>query len=195
MAGEQLARRHGPPPARAAHARLALEQHEQGGQLGRRIGVGDAADHGPARADRRVGDVGQHLGQQRQPLGHERGALGRAQPHQRAEGQRAVVEHGLGRLVLQEVEVDQVRRRRQAHVEDRDQALPAGQHLRLRAELREQVVDLLAGARAVVGEGRGLHGPAVDLRGSGDAASGSASASPNAPAGGGTSGWNRRSTW
>ena len=85
--------------------------------------------------------------------------------------------------------------RRQAHVEDRDQALTAGQQLRPRTELGEQAVDLLARARAVVGERRGLHGVAADLLGSGVAASGVASESPIAVSGAGISGWNRRSTW
>ena len=132
--------------------------------------------------------------QQRQPLGHQRRALGGRLAHQRAEDERAVVEHRLGRLVAQEVEVDQVRRRGQAHVEDRDQALAAGQQLRPRAELGEQAVDLLAGARPVVGERSGLHGVVLGLLGSGAVASGD-SESPIAVPGSGSSGWKSRSTW
>ena len=114
--------------------------------------------------------------------------------HQRAEDERPVVEHRLGRLVAQEVEVDQVRRGGQAHVEDRDQALAAGQQLRLRAELREQAVDLLAGARPVIGERSGLHGLGLVPLGSGALASG-VSESPIPVPGSGSSGWKSRSTW
>ena len=85
-------------------------------------------------------------------------------------------------------------RRGQAHVEDRDQALAAGQQLRLRAELREQAVDLLAGAGPVVGEGSGLHGVPLVPLGSGAVASGD-SESPIAVPLSGSSGWKNRSTW
>ena len=141
-----------------------------------------------------MGDVLEHLAQQRKVLGHQRRALDGALAHERAEGERAVVEHGLARLVAQEVDVDQVRRGGQAHVEDRDQALAAGQQLRLRAELREQAVDLLAGARAVIGERSGLHGVVLGPLGSGAVASGERE-SPIAVPSSGSSGWKKRSTW
>ena len=136
-------------------------------------------------------DMLQHLAQQREVLGHQRRALHGALAHERAEAERPVVEHRLGRLVAQEVEVDHVRGGGEPHVEDRDQALTAGQQLRVRAELREERVDLLAGARPVIGERGGLHG----LRGSRVAASGSTSESAGVVAVGGISGWKNRSTW
>ena len=128
---------------------------------------GRCCRHRPAGADRRVRNVREHFGEQRQVLAHERRALRRPHPHERTERQRPALQDGLGRFVLEEVEVDHVLRRRQAHVEDRDQALAARQQLRPRAELGEQGVDLLARARAVVGERRGLHGAAADPLGSG----------------------------
>ena len=55
------------------------------------------------------------------------------------------------------VDVDEVRRGGQAHVEERDQALPAGEHLAVVADLGEDGDGLVDGARCVVHEGGGLH--------------------------------------
>ena len=57
-------------------------------------------------------------------------------------------------------DVHERRRAREAQVEHRHETLPAGQHRRLVAELREHRDRLLDGLGGVVGEGGGLHGGA-----------------------------------
>ncbi len=55
------------------------------------------------------------------------------------------------------VDVHQVGRRGEAHVEDRDEALAAGEDLAVVAHLGEDGDGLIDAARGVVHEGRGLH--------------------------------------
>ena len=107
MTGEQLGGSEHAPPARAADVRLALDQREQRRQLGRgsawamlptivprdRIAgcatcVSTSASSGRCSTDKRRALRGPH-------------------PHERPERQRSVLEDRLGRLVLEEVEVDQ----------------------------------------------------------------------------------------
>jgi hypothetical protein len=55
------------------------------------------------------------------------------------------------------VEIDEVIRRHDPHIEHRHQRLPAGEQFRV-FETREQIVEIGTAPRIVVDEGRGLHG-------------------------------------
>ena len=52
-------------PSGPSDGQLGVHGQDDGGQLGSRVGVRDAAAHGAAVADRRVRDVPEGLGQQR----------------------------------------------------------------------------------------------------------------------------------
>ena len=68
-------------------AELGVEREHDRGQLGGRVGVGEAAADRAAVADRRVADEPARLGHQRRARADRRGALDRRLPRQRADRQ------------------------------------------------------------------------------------------------------------
>ena len=68
--------------------------------------------------------------------------------------------HAQERERLDAVQVDQPVGAREPKVEERDEALATGQHLHVLVLPREQGEHLVELPRRVVGERRGLHGPA-----------------------------------
>ncbi len=77
--------------------------------------------------------------------------------HQRTHEQSVICRTRLRWLVHEPVDVDEVRWRRQAHVQDRNQALPTGQDLGVLPELGQEGVHLPARRRTVIRERRRLH--------------------------------------
>ena len=143
-------------PAGAGDLDVAVQQREHRRHLAGGVGVGDRADRGAAVADDRVGDVQQGLAQQRE------GGVGALVPLQLGVPDEGADAHRvLPHLDVAEaghpVDVDQVGRRGEAHVEDRDEALAAGEDLAVVAHLSEDGDGLIDAARCVVHEGRGLH--------------------------------------
>ena len=121
------------------------------------VGVRDRPDRGAPVADHGVGDVDQRLAQQRQRGIRLVVVLELRVPHQRADPHLGVGDVDVGEAG-DLVDVDQVGRRGEPHVEDRDQALPARQHLAVVAHLGQHRDRLVDGARCVVHEGGWLHG-------------------------------------
>ena len=122
--------------ARAARRpRRRRRSSEHRGHLAGRVGVHDRADRGAAVADRRVGDVAQCLAQQRE-RGVRRRRRARAPACRTSAPTRtARVGDVDGIQPGDAVDVDEVRRGGEPHVEHRHQALPAGEHLAVVADL------------------------------------------------------------
>ena len=135
--------------AGAAHDQVGVERGGNGGQLGGRVGVGQAAADGAAIADLRMADQRQGLGEQRVALLHQGRALGRALANHRPDGQAAIGRLDLADLV-EGVDVDQVGGAGQAQVEQGHEALAAGEDLGLVAVLAEQRQRLGHALRGVV---------------------------------------------
>ena len=155
-AGEELRRRDLP----LAAGREGLDGRVQGQGhrrvLGRRVRVGQrSADRAPV-ADLEVADQRRGAGQQGQAPGDQRRAadlrLGGARPD--PDGVATLLDAAQRR---DPADVDEVVEDREPHGEHRDQALPAGDHLRAVAELGEQVDGLLGAVRRVVLERGRLH--------------------------------------
>ena len=142
---------------RPLHQQLPTKGGDQGRQLGGRICVGQAATHRAAVADRDVTHVAQGLRQQRHG---RRGDLARqldvALSGHRPDQQAAVV-HLDAVEPGDPVDVDQNRRPGQPEVHQRDEALPAREHLRVGAVLSEQRHRLPDVAGSGVSDGRWLH--------------------------------------
>jgi hypothetical protein len=132
------------------------EQRQHRRQLAGRVGVHQAADHRAAVADGGVGQVGQGLPQQRHRAVGVRVVLDLGVAGHRADPHRLGVGADVGQL-RQPVDVDQVRRRGQAHVQQRHQALPARQDLAVVAGVVEDRERLLDGGGAVVLERGWFH--------------------------------------
>jgi hypothetical protein len=84
-------------------------------------------------------------------------------PREGPEGEAAVADRPHLSEPRHPVDVDHDRRAREPHVHERDQALAAGQHLRLRAVAGQQVERLVERAGRVVLERRRLHNPQPPL--------------------------------
>ncbi len=162
VAAEELAGGHDPLTVRPADDQVGLGHHRHGGQLGRRVGVGDAAADRAPVADRHVADEGQGLGQHGEALGHQRRPLGVPFPGRGPEG------HGVATVLdaaqrRHPVDVDQLGGPGQPHGQHRDQALAAGDDLGLVAVLGEQGQDLLerspAPSSRTAGSSCGRHHP------------------------------------
>ena len=130
------------------------EQHAR--QLRCRIEVREAAAERAAVARLHVSDMMQCLGEQGAAGGDQRGILDLALAGHGADHHGAAV-LGDPRELRHTVQIHQVRRRQVAEIHHRHQRLPAGQQLRI-LEPREGIDNLGHGLRAVIGEGRGLHG-------------------------------------
>ena len=104
-----------------------------------------------------MGDVRhRHLEQRAVPRDLVR-LLDHALARERADPQPAVLDRDPGELV-QPVDVDQQRGRRQAEIQGRDKALAAGQQTRLVAVPRQQIENLIERCGPDVGKGCRLHG-------------------------------------
>ena len=124
-------------PDWTAHHQARLQRQHDRRQLGGRIGVRKAAADGAAIANRRMRDVRHRFSDERHALGHEPAALNGAlachatDPH-------------IARVVLyiaelgKAVQIHQHRWRGEPEVHRRNEALPAGQRLRIAAVLGEQ---------------------------------------------------------
>ncbi len=129
------------------------EARGDGGQLGGRVGVGEAAADRAAAAQLAVPDEGQGPADQGHG-GGQRIALDAALTHGGADVQLVPAPFEAAELV-QRRDVDERPRPAQAHREHRHEGLAAGEHLGVaRGEGLDGVGDR---ARAVVGERCGLH--------------------------------------
>ena len=141
---EELLRRN--CAAGARHHRTA-QDGERERQLGGGVGVRDrAADRAPVARDE-VADVRQALGEERDL---EQPPVGLAD--ERAYAPRPVFPRDLAER--QPVHVHEHGRPGKPHIQHRDEALPAREHLRLVAELRNRLIDR---AGPLVAERDGLH--------------------------------------
>ena len=157
---EELLRRQHALAARGSQDQLAVERGDDGRQLAGGIGVGEAAADRPPVPDLHVTDLRHRLGEERAALAHERGRLDGALAGHRPDGEMPVVEAD-AREAVDVVEIDDVRRPHEAEAQQRDEALPAREHLRLVAVPREDAERLVDRARAQVVESRRLHGPSM----------------------------------
>jgi len=114
-----------------------IEGEEAGGQLGGGIGEGDTAAQGAARANGAVAHVGHGLRDERRVTRHQRGVLQRVVPREGADDE-GVALHGDTIEPRHTIDVDEGRRRGQAHVEGGHQALATGEDAAVRPVAREQ---------------------------------------------------------
>src|SRR5207302_9732452 len=122
-----------------------------------RVRMDDRSRDRAAVANDGVGDLRGGVGHDVIARGQQARALGGLVADQRTDAQGAVTL--LEKVqVLDLVDVDQVRRTGETKLEQRDQALAAGQHLTLITELIEELKRLLRGSRCVVLERRWQHG-------------------------------------
>src|SRR5690606_4614531 len=160
---EEVGRRDLPPAGGGDRLHLRVERQCDGRILPGGIGVRDRPAERSAATDLEVSDVRRRPGQQRHRRAHlvvgAAGGIGGAG----ADRQRAVA--ALDALELVEPrDVDQVVEERQPQIQHRDQALPAGEHLGLIAELGEQLRRLGQVGRPVVGERCGFHAAPPERR-------------------------------
>ena len=118
--------------------------------------MGDRAADGAATADLEVADVRRRQCQQRHRVADLGALLHVALAHHRADNQLAVRSFDAPER-FDATHVDQGFEAREAHVEQRDQALAPGEDLGLVAQLGEQAADLVHRFRRVVGKRRWLH--------------------------------------
>jgi hypothetical protein len=117
--------------------------------------VGEAAADRAAVADGGVPDPRERRREERGALAHERVALGGTLTSERADVEpAAVLADGLE--LGQPGEIDEGRRRREAQVEQRSEALAPGERLGVAPVARQQRERLLEARRAVVVERRRL---------------------------------------
>ena len=140
-AGEEVRRGDGPLAVGPGDDRLAVEREQRGGQLGRRVREGDAADDGAAAAHGRVRDVPARLGEQRRLGADDVRELGGALARERADPHGAVLDRDAVEA-LDAVDVHDHGRRRQARVHQADEALAAGEDAGVTA-VPGQMVDRL----------------------------------------------------
>ena len=153
---EEVPGRDGPLARRPAGRQARLEAQRHGRQLGRRVGVAQAAADGPAVPDLEVPDPRERVGQERRVPGGERAPLHGALSGHRPDGEAAGPDPDV-RQLRDAVEVDQPLGRGEAHVQERDEALAPGEELRLVAVLRELGDGLVDRADGRVLEDGGLH--------------------------------------
>ena len=118
--------------------------------------MGEAAADGTSVANLGMSDVTDGLGQQRPAARHVRIGLDRRLAGHGTDAKHAVA-HPEAAERLDAVDIDQNRGPRQAEVEQRHQALPAGERPRLPAMRREHRHGLGHIARAFIGEWRRFH--------------------------------------
>ncbi len=156
-ADEEVRRRHVVGALDALQRDAAVEQQQHSGQLRGRLAVHQAADGRAAVADGRVRDQPQRLAQQRRRVVHLTVVLEPAVPHERADADDVRMHLDVGETG-HVVDVHDVPGRGQPHRHQRDQALPAREHLGVLAQPGEGVEGLPDTARPVIGEGGWLHG-------------------------------------
>jgi hypothetical protein len=98
--------------------------------------VGEASAHGPSVPDLHVPDVPERLDQKRAGAGHEGGSLHVSLPHHGADPKAAPLFRDPVQA-LDTTEVDEHVRPGQSEVQQRDQALPAREHLGIVTVVRE----------------------------------------------------------
>ena len=130
--GENLTRALG-----SGDADHGVEGEQAGGQLGGGISESHAAAQGAARANGAVAHVGHGLGDEWRVTCHQRGVLERVVPREGAHDE-GVALHGNAIEAVDAIDVDEGRRRGQAHVERGHQTLPAGEDAAVRPVAREQ---------------------------------------------------------
>ena len=118
--------------------------------------MGEAAADGAAVANLRVRDVADGLGQQRPAARHGGIGLDRRLPRHGADAERSFLDRDTAKR-RDAVEIDQNGGPRQAEVEQRHQALPAGERPRVRPVRGQQGDGVCHLGRALVGERRRLH--------------------------------------
>ena len=125
---EETVRIDGAASTRSRDGEARVQSREDGRQIGRRVGVRDIAADRAAVPDGRVADLRRRFRKRRAVLPEcgGRGQFGvrrqRADPH-RAVSDRNALELG------DPADVDERRRRRQPQLQQRDEAVPAGQEL------------------------------------------------------------------
>jgi hypothetical protein len=117
--------------------------------------VGQRAPDRAALAYAHVADLPYRLGEHRSALGDELGVLEVDVPNQRRENEPAVGE--LDRALVGPADVDERGRRREVQHHHRNQALAAGDHVGLVAELLEALDRLGPRLRAEIVEGGRVH--------------------------------------
>src|SRR5207302_3532909 len=140
--------------AAGAYVEAGAERGEDAGQLGGRVCVHDGAADGAARPRLRMADESDRLPQQRPLLGDGVGPLERRLSNERAEEERPVLDADAVEPD-DPVEVDEQPWAHEAEVEERHEALAAGE--RFRIVPGEQLERLLQGLRRRVLERRRLH--------------------------------------
>ena len=161
---EEPMRRHAARPPRAADDDAAFQRGQHRRQLRRRISVRDVAANRPAGANLEMPHQRQCVGQQRKPSRDDRRALCRALPRHRADGDLAVLFADVVEC-FHAVEVDDHRRARQPHIQQRDQTLPAGEQLPLGPVGVQQCHGFLHGLRRRVLKRGRFHVPLTPLPG------------------------------
>ena len=157
---EELRRRHGAAAVRPVGDHLGLERHRHARQLGGRVGVAQAAADGPAVADGGMAHVRHRRGDERAADADGTRKLQLALPGHGAADQHPVLLAQIGELAAT-VQVDQHRRLRHAHVDQRNEALPAGERPRVHAVLGQQGQRLFRRLRREILERRRLHAAAI----------------------------------
>ena len=125
-AGEELLRRNDPRAAHAPRDHLGAERDRDGAPFGRRVGVGDAAAKGAARADRVMRDVAHDRRQQPAQRAVDDRAPERRVPDAGADAELAVLDREPPQR-LHAVDVDEMRRPGQPERHGRHEALPSRQ--------------------------------------------------------------------
>jgi hypothetical protein len=140
--GHELRGRDRALPARPGGDHVAAQRDDRRRPVTLRVGVAQRAHQGAAVADDRVGDERCRRGHRGLPVGEEVGVLEVDVPAQGADPDRAVGVDAVVGEPGQPVDVDEQVRVREAQLEHRHQALPAGEHLAVRAagEQRERLV-------------------------------------------------------
>lgn len=155
MAARRRSRDRARPPCAAGHD-LRVQREHHGRDLPRGVGVRGAPADGAGVADLAVGDVVERLAQQRDSVGHERRILCLRLTHGGPDLDVAVGAPDPGQI-RRAGDVDQPRRRRQAQVHHRHQALPAAQDRDFVAVFGEPRDGIGRRRGALVGERGRLH--------------------------------------
>jgi hypothetical protein len=143
-------------PVAALRGHPPAEGAERGGELGCRVRMRERAPDGATVSHDRVRDVEERLADERAEPPCELRSLQPALPRHRADGDPAGALLDV-RQLGKPVQVDERRGPCQAHVQERQEALPAGEDRGLVTELGLERERLREGFRDVVLEGGRLH--------------------------------------
>ena len=128
-AGEELIRRNGALPSRAGRDHAGVERDQDGRQIGGRIGVRDVAADRAAIPDRRIADDRRRLRQRGSRVAQIRRCRQVGVRRERADADPIALSRDAAQLG-DPADVDDGRRRRQPQLQQRQQAVAAGQELR-----------------------------------------------------------------